>query len=263
MHMAKKPSKITALGLLKSASGLTIPEFSKVLGMETRRVQSYILGTVNLPPLEELSNLETYFGVDLESLKTKKPKMISGREVTPELLKGWRTHGGISQEAAALACEQMIPTLTATITTLAQENRPKALLLIHRVQSLVQAELRRAIFAEKVKSAVESCVLSKSSERYASGAEMLKECQGLPTDHPRWAAFVARLNRHIPVTVERVSRPAYGVPIDAVEVMHEKKKSVGFRSTRIIMNEVLITQAGKSHRFLGEKSDQKVSTVSA
>lgn len=260
--MAKKPTKTTALGLVKSASGLTLNEFSKVLGMETRRVQSYILGARDLPPLEELSNLETYFGVDLASLKTKKPKMISGREVTPELLKGWRTHGGISPEAAALACEQMMPTLTATITTLAQENRPKALLLLHRVQSLVQTELRRAIFAEKVKSAVESRVLSKSSERYASGAEMLKECQGLPTGHPRWAAFVAKLNRNIPVTVERVSRPSYRLPIDMVEITHNEEKSVGFRSMRVIMIEMLIQQAGKSHRFSFENIDAEASTAS-
>lgn len=261
--MAKKPSTTTALGLLKNDSGLTLPAFAKVVGMEPRRVQSYILGARGLPPLVELSNLESYFGIDLESLKKKRPTMISGRNVTPELLKGWRNHGGISPEAAELACEQMIPTLAATITTLAQENRPKALLLLHRIQSLVQAELRRAIFAEKVKSAVESRVLSKSSERYASGTEMLKECQGLPTAHPRWAAFVAKLNRNIPITVERVSRPSYGVPIDIVEITHNGEKSVGFRSTREIMNEILITPAGnKPHRFSFGNIDFKVSGAS-
>jgi hypothetical protein len=92
---------------------------------------------------------------------------------------------------------------------------------------------------------------------------MLKECQGLPTAHPRWAAFVAKLNRNMPVTVERVARPSYGVPIDMAEVMHEKEKSVGFRSTRIIMNEVLITQAAKSHRFSFDKIDQKVNSLRA
>ena len=261
--MAKKASKTTSLGIVKAASGLTLPAFAKVLGMESRRVQSYILGTRELPPVEELSNLETYFGIDLESLKTKKPKMISGREVTPELLSGWRTHGAISQEAAELACEQMMPTLTATITTLAEENRPKALLLLLRVQSLVQTELRRSIFAEKVKSAVESIVLSKSSEKYATGADMLKECQELPTDHPRWAAFVAKLNRNIPVTVERVSRRVYGVPIDTAEIIYENKKSVGFLSTRVIKNEMLITQAGKPHRFSIEKINHKMSSLRA
>lgn len=261
--MAKKASKTTSLGVVKAASGLTLPAFAKVLGMERRRVQSYILGTRELPPLNELSNLETYFGVDLESLKKKKPKMISGREVTPELLKGWRTHGGIDPEAAAYACEQLGPTLSATITVLSQNDRQKALLLLHRIQSLLEAELGSAILAEKVKSAVESTVLVKSSERYPSGQEMLETAPDLPTGHPRWASFVKKLNRNIPVTIERVSRPAFGVPIDKVQVTDKGKKSVGFRSTRVIKNEIVIIQANKQHRFSADKISQKISAVSS
>jgi len=259
--MAKRPSKITALGLLKNASGLTLTAFAKVLGMERRRVQSYILGDRELPPLSDLSTLEAYFGIDLASLRLKRPKMISGREVTPEVLKGWRTHGGLSPEAAAIACEQMMPTISSTITTLAADNRQKALLLLHRIQELVGAELKNTLFVDRVKNAVEKGSSFNTKERYESGSAMLEEALDLPTGHPRWGAFVKKMNRDIPVVIERMTTPAFGLPLDKVEVIHEKKKSVGFRSTLIHKNTIVITQGGKSHRFSLDKIQQKVSVV--
>ena len=261
--MAKKASKTTALGLVEKASGLTRLEFSKVLGMEKRRVQSYILGTRELPPLSELSNIETFFGIDLESLKSKKPMMISGREATPELVQGWRKHGGISPEGAALACEQLMPTLSATITTLCAQDRSRGFLLLHRIQALLEAELKRVVLLEKVKEAVESTVLVTSSETYPSGADMLEKAPDLPTGHPRWAAFVDKMNRNIPVQVSRVSRPAFGLPIDKVQVTSKKKDSVGYRASRVIKKEIVITQAKKSHRFSSDYLKSKIASVSS
>ena len=261
--MAKKPSITTALGIVKDASGLTLPAFAKIAGMELRRVQSYILGVRELPPLSELSNLESYFGIDLESLKTKRPKMISGGGVTPELLEGWRKNGGISPEGAELACEQMLPTLSATVATLAHEDRRKALLLIRRIQSLVDSELRGTILREKVKNAVESKVLISSRERYESGCAFLGEAADLPVAHPRWSTFVKKLNRNIPVTVERFTRPVFGVPIDMVEVSQKSKKATGFRSAHIVRKELVITQGGKTHRFFAEVYKGEISTVAS
>jgi hypothetical protein len=260
--MAKRPAKTTALGIVKTASGLSYPAFAKLLGMSSRRVQSYVLGTRKLPPASEISNLETLLGIDLESLKTPRPRMISGRAVSPELVKGWRKHGGIDPEAASLAVDQLAPMLNATISVLSKQDQQRAHLLLARIQSLLEEELTRGIIAEEVASIIDSTVLVRISERYRSPKEMIEEAKDLPVGHPRWKATIQKMNQNLPVTVDRVTRPTWGLPIDKAKVDHKGKKSTGFRSSRKIKNEIVISQSGaKPHRFGVEKMTSKISGI--